>query len=155
MAERTTVRDLMTVEVVFLTPNEELELAEELMRYRRVRHLPVIDEGKLVGLISHRDLLRAQARLLRRPPTVFEGDFCPSVYVREFMTTGVRTVGPDAKASDAAKILLQNRFGCLPVVDESDHILGIVTEVDFLRWAVERLEQVESPARPDAEVRAP
>lgn len=135
-----TVADLMTTDLVVLAEDEEIELVGQLMRYRRVRHLPVVRHGKLVGLVSHRDLLRAWARIYAQRPVVEEGAFCARVPVHEIMNTEVTTVAPETPAAEAARILLDQRFGCLPVVRANGTLAGIVTEADFLRWTVERLE---------------
>lgn len=134
----TTVAELMTREVETLSVDDSLVLADTLMRMKRIRHLPVVRAGRLVGLVTHRDLLRAQAEITARIPVSDEERFV-SLAVGELMTRDVLTASPDEPAKDAARRMLEGKLGCLPVVDETGALVGIVTEVDFLRWAIERV----------------
>ena len=130
-----TVADIMTADVVSLSMEDEFDVAKELMKHDHIRHLPVLHQGKVVGLLSHRDVLREQAKLLRLRPAVEEGSFFASVKVTDAMTPDVDVVPSTMLARDAAQILLDKRYGCLPVVDDGK-LVGIVTETDILRWAV-------------------
>jgi len=137
----TVVADIMTRNVVTLAAGADLSLADDLMKLERIRHLPVVENGRLVGLVSHRDLLGARARLLVKAFASAGSDrekHAVMVGVNEVMQREVKTVAPSTPATEAARLILENRFGCLPVVD-GDRLVGIVTEVDCLRWALERL----------------
>ncbi|WP_428264482.1 CBS domain-containing protein [Haliangium sp.] len=126
------VRDLMTTDVVSLNPGQSLSAAEDMMMLRRIRHLPVIDDdGGLIGLVTHRDLLAAQYSVLSLAPK-----FPPQATARDVMRAEVWTVAPDAPAADAARMLEQHSFGCLPVLD-GEAVVGIVTEADFLAFLVQ------------------
>lgn len=127
------VADLMSTDVASIPADVELALASGVMALRRVRHLPVVRGSELVGLVTHRDLLAAQARALdaKEPES-------PYARVADLMSTDVVTVEPSTPALDAAALLLDNRFGCLPVVN-AGVLVGIVTETDFLRWAMGEL----------------
>ncbi len=135
------VKHLMTSPVVTFFAEQTLPLADEIMRLKHFRHLPVVDDaGRLVGLVSHRDLLAAelstQTGLGRAQRLAIQDD----VRVREIMTAEVWTVGPEVRASVAAATLLDHRYGCLPVVDADGVLVGIVTERDFLRFSSKVLE---------------
>ncbi len=130
-----TVAELMTQEVETLSADDSLVLADTLMRSRRIRHLPVVRAGRLVGIVTHRDLLREQADVTARIPISEEERFV-SLAVGELMTTDVKTASPDEPAREAARRMLEGKLGCLPVVDGDGELVGIVTEVDFLRWAI-------------------
>jgi CBS domain-containing protein len=130
-----TVAELMTRDVETLSADDSLVLADTLMRRRRIRHLPVVRAGRLVGVVTHRDLLRAQAEITARIPVSDEERFV-SLAVGDLMTTDVKTASPDEPARDAAQRMLESKLGCLPVVDPEGQLVGIVTEVDFLRWAI-------------------
>ena len=132
MSTKTTVADLMTPDVVTLSEETDVVYATGAMKLRRIRHLPVVRGDELVGLVSHRDLLRAQARFLSG---VEQGETIASVRAKDIMTDEVTTVSPDTPADEAAMLLVDGKFGCLPVVDDG-RLVGIVTEADFLRWAV-------------------
>jgi CBS domain-containing protein len=135
------VSDLMTRKVVTLRREQSLTLADELMRLDRVRHLPVVDEsGKLVGLVTHRDLLSAHLGSFHHPEAARAAiEF--AVPVERIMTTDVWSVRQETPAVDTAQLLYDNRFGCAPVVDDHRHIIGIVTEADFLRLVLDMLAQ--------------
>lgn len=138
------VKHLMTSPVVTFFAEQHLPLAEDVMRFKHFRHLPVVDEARrLVGLVSHRDLLAAQIStrtgLSRNERRTVQED----VRVGEIMTRDVWTVRPDVYASIAAATLLDHKYGCLPVVDEDGVLVGIVTEHDFLRFATKVLEAAD------------
>jgi CBS domain-containing protein len=123
-----TVSELMTRELVTLKETQNLAIADELLRLNRIRHLPVVRQGKLVGLITHRDLLKATG--LKCPDPAQQ-----PLWASDIMTRDVRTVGPDTPLREAVSVMLKNKFGCLPVVAEDGTLLGILTEADLVRYA--------------------
>lgn len=127
------VRDLMSPEVVTLTVNETLTIADDVMRLGRIRHMPVVDDdGRLVGILSQRDLFRdALARALGYGQHA-QDKMLKMMRVKEVMKTGVATVSPDAPLEEAATRMLRDKIGCL-VVLEGDEIAGILTESDFVK----------------------
>jgi CBS domain-containing membrane protein len=132
------VRDLMTEKVYTLGPGDNLVALEDLMDARRVRHVPIVDrDGDLVGLVTNRDLFRNVLGRLDDLPMSVERDLLRGRRVREIMTTEPETVEPETRLADAASILLENKIGCLPVV-EGTHLVGILTEADFVRYFLER-----------------
>jgi len=138
------VRHIMSAPVITFFAEQSLPLAEDVMHLKHLRHLPVIDdEGRLVGLLSHRDLLAAQASTLAGFTPQQRRARDEDVRVRQVMTRDVWTVSPDARASVAGRTLLDHRFGCLPVVDADHRLVGIVTERDFLRFAIAMLDREE------------
>jgi CBS domain-containing protein len=123
-----TVGDLMTTAVISLQEGATIRRADADMRLAEIRHLPVVDSGgHVVGVVSDRDLLRALSR---------RGT---AVAVAKVMTRHVRTVSPGTPARRAAEIMLAQKIGCLPVVGDEQELVGIVTETDFLRLAVQLL----------------
>jgi len=139
MPSEMSVADLMTTDVVTLTEDETLALAQRCMARGRIRHLPVVREGKLVGLITHRDLLAASFSIFAEVEASEQRRIFDSVRVVELMHRDVVMVSPGLAVSKAARILLENKYGCLPVVDEEQQLQGIVTEADFLRLTVQLL----------------
>ena len=138
------VKHLMSSPVVTFFEEQSLPLAEDIMRFKHFRHLPVVDDARhLVGLVSHRDLLAAQISSQTDLTPNERRSMQQRVLVREIMTREVWTVRPDSNASAAAITLLDHRFGCLPVVDEAGVLVGILTERDFLRFATKVLETTD------------
>ena len=136
------VADIMAKRVICLHEEDNLEdIARGMERYN-LRHLPVVSDDKLVGLISHRDLLRLAVSSLKletlagqkRQKNIEENTF-----VVQVMTKNPQTVRPDTSIKEALEILLESKFGCLPVTDEDGMLVGIVTEVDFLKLLMENL----------------
>jgi CBS domain-containing membrane protein len=136
-----TIGDIMTREVMALEIDHSVNLAGAVMNYRHIRHLPVVEDGKLVGLVTHRDIARAQAQLLATPAQEILQDDAEalSVPVLHIMHRDVWRVTADTPVLEATRIMLDHKFGCLPVVDGDDHLVGIVTEVDLLRLLVSDL----------------
>lgn len=135
------VRDLMTSDVVTLEANESLLLADDVMRLARIRHLPVVQpDGKLAGLVTHRDMLRASVSSLAGLSRTEEANIKGAIPVREVMKREVTTVGPDRTALEACRLILERKLGCLPVVDGEGRLVGILTEADFVELARKYLE---------------
>lgn len=136
------VKHVMTSPVIGLFAEQTLPLAEDIMQLKHLRHLPVLDDdGRLAGLVSHRDLLRAQISSLTGLTSSERRARQDEVKIAALMTTDVWTVTPDTLASVAGRTLLDHRFGCLPVIGDERRVVGIVTERDFLRFAIKALEQ--------------
>lgn len=132
------VGDLMSRELVTLRRDESLNLAEQVMRLARVRHLPVVEQERLVGLVTHRDLLRAQVSVLAELSRDERREIHTAIRVEDIMIGEVRTIGPGAPAVEAARQMRDLMLGCLPVV-EDDRLVGILTEADFLDLAIRAL----------------
>ncbi len=131
-----TVASLMTTSVTTLAPNDTLADAWKLMQRARIRHLPVTDRrGKLVGLVSHRDLLAASQSSLAFRDLDDRLRVLAWAYVADVMEMHVTTIGADEPAAEAAARMMRLKIGCLPVLGPDGRLAGIVTEEDFLRWA--------------------
>lgn len=116
------VHELMTKDPAVVAPDQRLGAAIDLMAGRGVRHLPVVERKKLVGVISERDLLEATGWM---PERYADADG-PKV-VRDAMSVHVETVAADDDVEGAIATLLERRIGCLPVVDPADRLEGLVT----------------------------
>ncbi|MFC1654832.1 CBS domain-containing protein [Myxococcota bacterium] len=137
--EKLKVRDIMSTDLVTLKEDDDLGLAENVMRFGRIRHLPVVTNGKLVGLVTHRDILRAQVSSLADLPLEDRNELKLSIPAREIMKKDIETISPDETVLDAAKILKENKYGCLPVVNNRK-LIGIITEADFIDLVIRALE---------------
>jgi CBS domain-containing membrane protein len=114
------------------------------MRLKHLRHIPVIDEtNRLVGVVSHRDILAAQISSLTGITMAARREIQDRTKIAEIMTTDVWTAGPEMTAATAGRLLLDHRFGCLPVVDDAGLLIGIITERDFMTLAVRALDEGE------------
>ncbi len=138
------VCDLMQVDVVTIDADANLDVAEKLMRVDRIEHLPVMSGGRLVGVLSQRDLFRACAPLPRRDP-VTEVEWLAGILVREVMATQVFTARPDSTLLSAVEMMLLEGVGCLPVV-EDEKLVGFISQTDCMRHLTELL-RVPTPAR--------
>jgi acetoin utilization protein AcuB len=126
------VRDLMTAKPITVDPETPMLEARQRMVEERIRHLIVVEEARVVGIVTDRDI-----RLnLPSPATslsVWELNFLlAKLTVGGVMSTGVLVVDPDRPIAEAARIMMEHKIGALPVVHEG-RLIGIVTESDFVR----------------------
>ena len=130
-----TVADIMTDNLITLREEDNLSEIGLQMELFSLRHMPVVSNAKLVGLLTHRDVLRYSLSTLTTDPvhTAVADHKLQDTFVASIMTTDVQTVRPDTSVSRAAHMLVNNRYGCLPVTSEDGTLLGIVTEFDFLQ----------------------
>lgn len=133
------VKYRMTPDPVTVTPDTSLKDALELLRSEPFRHLPVVDEeGKLVGVVTEKSLVYASPT----PTTtlsVFEVDYILSrTKIGQVAQGPVITVGPDLPLEEAARMMIDHRIGCLPVV-EDEKLIGIISDTDIFRVFVEGL----------------
>ena len=127
------VRDLMTTPVAVLGPQANVADVSDLIRSRRIRHIPIVDDqGLMVGLVSHRDLLGKAFGGGEDLPTSIRRPYLRSIPVTEIMVTDVITICPDHPLAGAARLMYDGRHGCLPVVD-AGRVVGILTGTDFIR----------------------
>jgi CBS domain-containing protein len=127
------VSEIMRTEVATLAPQERLDLADDIMKLGRVRHMPVLEDGRLVGLVSQRDLLAASLTGVLDFDKRERRTFMRSVKVSEVMSHGPIGVEPEATLREAAELLVHHRIGCLPVLNSDGTLVGLVTETDLLR----------------------
>lgn len=132
-----TVESAMQRDPVCVEPEARLDFVDDIMNVGRVRHMPVVSNGTLVGVVSHRDLLAASLTKVLDFDKEARRIFMRSVEVSEAMTKNPLAIGPSAKLREAAKILLERKIGCLPVVDAERRVVGLLTETDLLRAAYE------------------
>lgn len=133
-AERS-VAEIMRTKFVALGVKDKLDLADALMHFGRVRHLPVLDGSRLVGLLSQRDVLAHALSKALEFDSQERRTFLHSIDVAEAMSRKPVTVRRETSLREAARLLLAHRIGALPVVDEDGRAIGLVTETDLLREA--------------------
>jgi acetoin utilization protein AcuB len=127
------VRDIMVEKLVTVSADDSLSTVQDIMTLGGVRHIPVVRAGKLVGVVSQRDLLRASLSNL----TSFGSDerraFLQAVEIRRVMSTPPIVIEADATAERAALVMAERKIGCLPVM-QGESLVGILTETDLLRY---------------------
>jgi CBS domain-containing protein len=128
------VSEVMQREFMHLAPDDGLDFVEEIMDLGRVRHFPVLEDGRLVGIVSQRDLLAASLTRVLDFEGAHRRAFLHSVEVREVMTRSVRTVKPETTLAEVARLLDRHKIGCV-VVTEGERPVGLVTETDLLARA--------------------
>jgi CBS domain-containing protein len=116
------VRDYMSPTPVTIEAGADYQEAFEILEQRDLHHLPVVTDGRCVGILARRDLQLA-ARYFHEAP----------VEVGEVMHTPVTTIAPDADLAAAVERMMTDHIGCLPVSDDGSHLVGIITETDLLR----------------------
>lgn len=128
------VRDLMTDRVLSLRLTDDLAAARKLMDEHGIRHVPIVDEvGRLMGLVSRRDLEKAMRLGSADFPQYSSGDVLASVSVEDAMVTELTTTSPESDIREAAQVMFDHKFGCLPVL-QGGRLIGILTEADFVRF---------------------
>ncbi len=130
------VEELMTAKVFTVEPHDMIDRVFFLVHYEKVRHLPVLEKGKLVGIVSDRDLYKAlgpksNSNAIEGGPKSHELHVVPKK-VMNIMRRGVITVAPDTPASEAAGLMADHKIGALPVLDDGK-LVGILSATDILR----------------------
>jgi CBS domain-containing membrane protein len=145
-----TVADVMTRDVVTVEENDTLFHLMDTLKALRFRHLPVTDDDRLIGLLTQTDLLGVAASNLLPDHHAQDRELQERVRVRDIMVQDVVTVSPQAFLQEAGRLLLNGRFGCLPVVDAKNTLVGILTMSDLVKALVNaRSPGFRPPARVD------
>jgi CBS domain-containing protein len=135
--EETKVQDIMTKNPHTLEADNVLDLADDLMTMARVRHIPILERGKLVGILSQRDLFFSALDQLLGIRQKEQKDLMKTIRAREVMSHPVITISAGASVKEAARLMGENKIGCLPVVKDKQFV-GLVTETDILRYFAAR-----------------
>lgn len=135
-----TVEQRMTRNVVTLAPDQTLRDAIALMQRHRIRHFPVIEGRRIVGILTDRDVKRATPSLLSGVDQQQFDKVLSSTRIGQVMTRNPFTITPSTPLRDAIKVVMDRKFGALPVV-ESDNLVGIITSTDLLRAFYEMLDE--------------
>ena len=134
------VSDRMTREVVTLDEEQSLREALSLQQRHKIRHIPVVADGSIVGILTDRDLKRASPSLLSGISQERYNELLDTTRVGQIMTRNPQTVTPATPLKDVVKILIEGKFGALPVI-EKNQLVGIITEIDLLRAFHELLDE--------------
>lgn len=128
------VKDQMTTPAITLTAETSFQEGLKLMRERKIRRIPIVDDHqKLVGIVSERDLLHAEPS----PATslsIWEMNYLLwKLKLGDVMTKNVITVTPLTTLQDAASLLIKHKIGGLPVIGTDERVVGVVTETDIFK----------------------
>ena len=135
-----TLDAIMTADVITISLSSTLAEARALMRERRIRHLPVVNEsGEMVGLLTQSNILAATDSVLRDEENRIRAREIP---IEDVMVKKIATVDEKASLRQAALFLEKHRIGCLPVITD-DKLVCIITDTDFVGVAINLLEQIE------------
>jgi len=127
-------RDLMTPNPLTVTPQVSIAEAWDVMRELAVRHVPVVEDGVLVGMLSDRDLAQVSIARVLKPEEADALREELKTPIIEVMTSDVISVEPDTEVSEVIGLLLEHKIGALPVVEPGTReVLGIISYVDVLR----------------------
>lgn len=118
------ISSIMTTKVVTVRPQDTLEAVKDILFFKKIHHIPVVEGHQLVGIITSYDLVRLGKCQ----------DEYSQIPVKDVMTTHVATLGPNDKIGAAAEIFLENLFHGLPIVNEDGDLVGIVTTHDVLKY---------------------
>jgi CBS domain-containing protein len=133
-----TIGQIMTREVFTVGPEDLVDLAASVMEWEHIRHIPVEDDrGKLVGLLSHRELLRLVGRGHGAAVSAIPDG---PVAIKDLMQKEIVTCTPETTTLEALSIMRTQKVRCLPVIDEEEQLVGIVTDRDFLDVAARLME---------------
>ena len=133
------VVDVMTRNPVIVTPLETVGLADELMTENKFRQLPVVEGAALLGIVTDRDIRSFLSGSLLSDPD--ERQKALNTPIRELMTSEPLILSPDDELQEAVELLIEEKIGGIPVVDEAEGLVGIVTYVDILRCFLNRLRE--------------
>jgi acetoin utilization protein AcuB len=136
------VVDVMTKHPLVMTPSETIGEADQVMTENRIRQLPVVEGSALLGIITDRDIRSFFADSPQLDSDRHEKAL--GTEVKEVMTAHPLTLAPDDTLRDAVELLVEDKIGGIPVVDEAEGLVGIVTYVDVLRCFLNRLDE-ETP----------
>ncbi len=136
--DKITVKEVMSKELIVVSPTERLVHARRQMIEAHVGRLPVVDDGKLVGMITSKDLMRAFIDFRKNVPEKYQKSQIKEVLIEDIMSSNPKYVSKDMSISEVSKIMMETGFNGLPVV-EDDKVVGIITQTDILRL-IQKLE---------------
>ena len=126
-------REIMMGSPVSLKPDDNLDLANNVIALGRIRHIPVVQDGRLVGMITERDLIGAAANKIFGLKQASKSALLKTVRIKDVMKKRVVTVAPDTPIKDTVHLMAEKKIGCVPVVADGA-LVGLVTTTDVLRY---------------------
>ncbi|MFL9485667.1 CBS domain-containing protein [Chitinophagaceae bacterium LWZ2-11] len=140
MKKRTPVSKIMTAHPITVNITDDLRVVSKLMKDKHIRHMPVISHGKLVGIISHTDIMRLSFGSLFEGQANADEAIFDMLKLEQVMATNPKTVTSDTEIRDVAELLTKAEYHALPVMDGVGMLAGIVTTTDIIRYLVDQYE---------------
>ena len=134
-----TVSDVMVTDLITVSPEADLKSAVDHMNAAHIRHLPVVKSGRLVGIVSDRDIRLFGMSMAGDEDGDLRFSIGAGVTVREVMQDDPVLVEGDTDIREALDLMIEDRVGAIPVVDEDEYLLGIVSYVDMLKLQQDRI----------------
>jgi CBS domain-containing membrane protein len=135
-----TVADLMTTDLFTLLEDDNITVADEMMKWRNIRHIPVInDRNEIVGIITNRDILKISVSTLAGISHKDQRLLHDKVRARDIMQNKILTIPENTPLYTAAKLLSSNKIGCLPIIKKGK-LVGIITEADFVKFFTKKVD---------------
>ena len=132
------ISDIMTKEVVTVSRGDDLETAEFLFKKKKIRHIPVVVDDNIVGMLSYTDLLRISfADAVDEDESTVDTIVYNMFTIEQVMAKNVMSVSPSASIKEVAEILAAREFHAIPVVDDN-HLVGIVTTTDLINYLLDQ-----------------
>jgi CBS domain-containing membrane protein len=142
MKENVPVSIIMTKNIIKLNLSDDLTKAEALFKKHKIRHIPVVNKHKIVGLISYTDLLRVSyADAVDDAAENVESIVFNMFTVMQVMAKDIVVISPETTIKEAAEILAENEFHALPVC-YNDLLIGMVTTTDLIKYLLEQYKEV-------------
>ena len=126
------VNELMETDVVTVGRNDDLRVVDDIMAERHIRHIPVVEEGAVVGLVTQRDVFKARMSATMGFGEKSQRAFLHTVAVKEIMAHPVTSIPPETSVTEAIDLIIDKGIGCLPVVQDGQ-LIGIITKTNLLR----------------------
>ncbi|MEP1489812.1 MAG: CBS domain-containing protein [Algibacter sp.] len=137
MKRRTPVSEIMTKDIIALDRSDDLERAEMLFKRYNIRHIPVVNEESIIGMLSYTDLLKISFADITEDDHNVNTVVYNMFSIEQVMTKNLVYVTSDTTIREVAEILAQNEFHALPIVDD-DVLVGIVTTTDLINYLLKQ-----------------
>ncbi|WOD44354.1 CBS domain-containing protein [Hwangdonia lutea] len=138
MRKTTPVSEIMTKNVIALTRSDNLDRAEMLFKRHNIRHIPVVTQESIIGMLSYSDLLRISFADATNDERNVDAVVYNMFTIEQVMTKNLVSVTSDTSIKEVAEILAQKEFHALPVVDDSI-LVGIVTTTDLIKYLLKQI----------------
>jgi len=142
--KQTYVKDWMTRDLITVTSDTTLAEAHRLMSGKQVRRLPVVENNRLIGIVTRGDMREADPSRATSLSSWELNELFSTIKIGEIMTVKPKTISQDATIGEAAEIMLESKISGLPVVDGQGKLVGIITESDIFRVVVQGWRQADS-----------